>query len=42
MDSDADALTNLNNSVKYLQKLKVTLHSLFESLGNGKNQIQRD
>ncbi|XP_067949020.1 mediator of RNA polymerase II transcription subunit 27-like [Watersipora subatra] len=42
MDSDAEALTNLRNSLKYLHKLKVSLHSLFESLANGPSEGQEN
>ena len=33
--ADIEAAENIKNSLKHLQKLRVSLQSLFDSLGNG-------
>lgn len=36
MDADVEALIHLNDSLKYLRKLKVSISSLFQNLASGK------
>ena len=38
--ADVEAAENIKNTLKHLQKLRVSLQSLFDSLGNGEFRVQ--